>query len=374
MKILIIAPELYPVPHRKGTSVETCIYQIARQWAKQHSVTIVCRKSAKLPAITSQRNLTIRRVSGRTKKTYLLNVIRTVKNGRYDCIQIDNRPEFIPHIKKAFPRQPVSLFLHSLTYVTPPKTTRSRVNKQLFAADVIIANSRSLRSQLSMRYPSHKRKIKVVHLGANPAQFRPPTAAERIYARNLFKAKGTFAVVYIGRIKPSKGIALLIRAAEQAKKSVPALRLYLIGDGKNNYVRRIKRLARRSKVPVTFIEGISVNHIHRAYWMADCIVYPSQSHEAFGLVIAEALASGVPAIASKNGGMREIIRHNQNGLLISNYHRPNSFARAFIQIARNPLLAKKLGKNGRKTCLRTFHWGNTSAKLIKIYQKLQSNH
>lgn len=369
MKLLIIAPELYPVPHARGTSVETCIFQIASRIAEQHSVTIVCRSADRLPNISTRGNLTIIRVAGGNKKRYLSNVIKTVKNMHFDFIQIDNRPEFVKRIRKAFPGKRISLFLHSLTYVTKPKASTSRVRTQLYDADVILTNSRSLRSELTKRYSVHKSKMKVVHLGANPAQFRPPSHHERKRARRKFRTGDSFSVVYIGRIIPIKGIPLLIRAAEHAAKRIPKLKLYLIGSGKGNYVQYIQRLAKRSDVQISLVKAIPRNAIHHAFWMADAIVYPSQAHEAFGLVIAEALASGIPAVASRNGGIREIIKHNYNGLLISNYRSSAAFAEAIIKVAKNHKFAEKIARNGRKTCLYTFNWRNTSEKLINIYQK-----
>lgn len=371
MKLLIIAPELYPVPHAKGTSVETCIYHIARNWAKKHTVTVISRANHRYSGIKKQGKITYIYVPAGSKKRYIANVLSAIKDKQYDHIQIDNRPEFIGRVKKDFPQTPISLFLHSLTYVTPPKASFKRVRAQLSHADIIVTNSRSLQTELTKYYAKHRHKMKVVHLGVDTAQFRPPARNERLITRSFYRASHTFSIVYVGRILPSKGIHVLIRAADQAARSIPNLKLYIIGTGKRKYIRYLRRLAAKSRANISFIAPLPRTKVHRAYWLADCIVYPSQSFEAFGLVAIEALSSRVPAIVSKNGGLREIVKHHYNGLVVQNYSSAAAFAKPIIKLAHNRNLTKKLGQNGRITCLLKFNWRKASERLIRIYQNLQ---
>lgn len=151
------------------------------------------------------------------------------------------------------------------------------------------------------------------------------------------------------------------------KPSSPHAELYLAGGGKNSYISYLKSLVKKKSIPIHFIGYIPRKAMHRVYWLADCFVCPTQGHESFGLVVAEALASGVPTIASRNGGIREIICPPQNGILISNYRSSFHFAKEIVNVARNRKLAQKLKSNGRASAIRKFGWGNTSAKLEKLY-------
>ncbi len=145
MKFLIIAPEYYPIPPVKGTSVETCIYHIAKRLAKQHYVTIISRQTSGYPNRSNFGKLTIIRVQGGERTHYLNCVINEIKGKKFDYIQIDNRPSFLKSIRELFPKTSISLFLHSLTFVTPPKATHRAIRSQLKKANVIVANSASLK-------------------------------------------------------------------------------------------------------------------------------------------------------------------------------------------------------------------------------------
>jgi spore coat protein SA len=367
MKLLIIAPERHPVPSTRGTSVETCIYNIAKQLAIEHMVTIISVVKGNLPKKTFEGNLQILRVPGGKKESYLKEVANVVKGEKFDFIQIDNRPEFLPEIRKLFPWAPISLFLHSLTFVTPPKTTISIAHSQLDKADLIISNSESLKKELSHLFPDQCKKIKVIHLGVNLIEFRPPTKIERTKIRSKYLADHKFVIVYAGRFIPLKGIPTLIKSVYVVRKKIPNAELFLAGRGSKKYTSYIKRKARKLKVPVHFMGAIPVKDMPQVYWLADCFICPTQGHEAFGLVVVESLACGVPTIASKTGGIPEIIKHRQTGLLISNYQRHHAFAKAIMEVYRNKTLAQKLSLNGRKDCLLKFSWEATSSNLSALY-------
>ncbi len=214
-------------------------------------------------------------------------------------------------------------------------------------------------------YPDQTHKIKVIHLGVDLSQFRPPTTSQRLQIRRRYHASDSFAIVYAGRFIPIKGIPLLIRAVKKVRKQIPQAKLYLAGGGKPSYLSYLKNLIKKENIPVHLIGYIPRKAMHRVYWLADCFVCPTQGHESFGLVVAESLASGVPTIASRNGGICEIIRSPHNGILVSNYRSSVHFAREIIKIAKNRKLAQKLKKNGRASAMRKFGWGMTSALSLK---------
>jgi spore coat protein SA len=367
MKLLIIAPEQYPVPNLKGTSVENCIYNIAIRLAKHHDVTIVSRQSSNLPNITVIGNLKIIRVPFESNSKYIKAVINAIKNCKFDAIQIDNRPYYLASVKALFPKTPIFLFLHSLTFVTPPKAQTSNIRTQLRNATGIITNSHSTKKQLTLLYPLIADKVKVVHLGVNLQQFRPATSAERLIIRKKYNVNGSFAIVYVGRFITIKGIPNLIRATEIVRRQISTAELYLAGGGSKSYVKHIKRLAQKAKVPLHFIDYLARKDVHHAYWIADCFVCPTQAHESFGLVNVEALACGVPTVASRIGGIQEIIRHNRNGLLVTNYKSTQALAKEILKITNNKKLAKRLGAAGIRSCQKRFNWENTCSKLELIY-------
>ncbi|MFD0696060.1 glycosyltransferase family 4 protein [Paenibacillus sp. GCM10027628] len=367
MHILIVAPEQIPVPPVLGGSVEICIYSIARQLAKRHQVTVISRRHSAYRHLTRQGPLTIIRVPTGKKSTYLKAVLSAVKKKSFDWIQVDNRPQYAAAMKKHFPHTPVSLFLHSLTFVKPPYASQGATSRCLTNVDWIIANSSSLTRELSALFPKKRRKIHTIHLGTDISRFRPVSAATKARWRKKYRLSRGFYVLYAGRLIQRKGIPLLIKAVYLARKKVPDIKLLIAGGGRKGFTSSLRKRAARLGVTTRFLGNIAHRRIHKVYGLADCFVCPSQGHEAFGLVNVEAMASGLPVIASANGGIKEVIRTGRNGILIKAYRSPRPFAESIVAVARRNAWASALAKQARKDAVKQFSWQATARSLADFY-------
>ena len=360
LKLLIVAPEQIPVP---GTgSVEICILAIATKLAKHHQVTVVSRAMGNLASRSKVDGVNIVRVASGSSKVYLASVLHYLRNKSYDVIQVDNRPHYMAAIKKARPRTKVALFLHSLTFV--PKT--QYVKNSMNHADVIIANSGSLKSKLTERFPAQKHKIRTVELGVEAGRFHPPSESERNTLRAKYGLGKTFTVLFVGRVIPRKGVPVLLKAVHLANQQVP-VHLVIAGKGKDSYMKQLRGQASKLGISVSWIGKKKHSEIHRVFQVADCFVCPSQKHEAFGLVNVEAMATGLPVIASRIGGIPEIVNHGNNGYLIDKYHDPAKFAEYIVRLGKNKELVRTLGNNARTDVLSRFTWRQTSSRLEAIY-------
>lgn len=363
MRLLILAPEQIPVPPKKGGSVESCIYQIAKHMPDSHRVTIISKWRKGLPRKMVTGNMTILRVSGSTKQAYLSNaIIRAKRAGSYDLIQIDNRPSFARSMRRAFPGIPISVFMHSMTFVSSPMTTKRTANSAFHCADLIVGNSRSLADTLAKRFPAHRSKMKYVHLGVDTSIYRPSDS----------RKDGPFHILFAGRLIPRKGIPVLLKAFIIARKELPGLRLSIAGGSqKPAYGVYLRKIARNLHVPVQFKGNLSRSQMPAFYRSGDCFVCPSQQHEAFGLVNVEAMACGLPVIASDIGGIPEIVEHGRNGYLVGDYHKPSRFAEYLIKMAQDDGLHKQLAVQARNDAKQRFTWSLTAKKLMKIYKNEQ---
>ncbi|WP_018752507.1 glycosyltransferase family 4 protein [Paenibacillus sanguinis] len=356
MNILMVAPEQLPVPG--NGSVEICMLAIARQWASSgHTITLISRRARNRPHISRMGNLTIIRVGAGSPRVYMASVLRYVRGRHYDLIQVDNRPHYMAKLKRLLPNIPVSLFLHSLTFVRPT----DQINQCLAKADVIIANSESLKLRLSQRFPQHSSKIVTVHLGVDTDRFQP----------NTQKApSASFNVLFVGRVIRRKGVPVLIRAISLVRKAGKDVALTVVGRGRPGYMRELRKLARLKGVPVRFTGGVPHTVIHRKFQGADCLACPSQEHEAFGLVNVEAMACGLPVIASNIGGISEIIRHGENGYLVDEYNQPEEHAHWIWQLVQHREAAAQMAAKAREHAVKRFGWKQTAAKLMSVYQSL----
>ncbi|SEC64067.1 glycosyltransferase family 4 protein [Paenibacillus sp. GP183] len=372
MHICIVAPEQISVPPPVWGSVEICINEIAHRIAKHHKVTVISREHSRFKPITQSGNLTILRVASGSRQRYLNAVLQTLEGKQFDLIQVDNRPRYAAAIKRLFPDTPVSLFMHSLVFATPPEASVKSSAICLSKVDLIIANSDSLKSQIARLFPSQSHKVTTVLLGADLNRFRPPTPLERSSMKRKYKVEDGFNVLFVGRVIPKKGLPVLIRAVHQARRSLPDIRLIVAGgEQRKGYIASLKQQAKRLKVPALFLGKIHHHKLHSIYWLGDCFVCPSQKHEPFGLVNVEAMGSAVPVIASANGGIKEIIRDGENGMLVSTYHRAKEFAHKIESLAQNESLAKRLAMQARSDALLRFNWNVVANSLLKVYQQHQ---
>lgn len=360
MRILIVAPEQIPVPPPLGGSVEITILALAKQLARNHRVTIVSRTYSRYPRHSVVGGVHIYRVPSGSPATYLSHVRKFIRGKSFDLVQIDNRPRFVGPIKRMLPGVPVSLFLHSLTFVSAPYATRSAAAAGLSRANVVIANSSSLKRQLAARFPRASGKIRKVWLGVDTRRFKPSRS------RGAGRA---FTVLFAGRVIPRKGVPVLLKAIKLARKSAgrPIRAIIAGGSPRPRYMGRMRSLARKLRVNARFLGTVPHRRIHRVFRQADVFVCPSQKHEAFGLVNVEAMASGVPVIASANGGIKEIVRHNRNGILVRRYRKPKAFAAAIAKLAGNRAVRMRMARTARRDCVRKFGWRASAAKLDRIY-------
>ncbi|MGQ8872515.1 glycosyltransferase family 4 protein [Paenibacillus sp. TSA_86.1] len=364
MKIVLIAPEKLPLPG--NGSVEICILGIAHELARRHQVTVISRAIHGLPALEQIEHITIHRIPVSSVAGYTGAAIRLLRTIDVDVIQVDNRPYSMAVIKQAFPQTPVVLYLHSLTFAQPGPRKLAMLKK----ADCIAVNSQSLKHRLSRRFPAVKKRLNVVPLGTDLERFRPLSSSEeRLRLRERFGITEGFTVLYAGRVIPGKGVDVLIRAVAFVQKQVP-VQLVIAGKGPPGYVRSLRKLTQKHNVYAAFLGQMNHEQIDQLYRSVDCLVCPSQNHEAFGLVNVEALASGIPVIASDNGGIREIIHSGINGYLISEYKQPQQFASSLYRLATCPDLVQSMGKSGRETASAQFSWARTSLYLEAAYTRL----
>ena len=147
-------------------------------------------------------------------------------------------------------------------------------------------------------------KIHTIYNGVDTTKFRETVKAKRKLVPTL---------IYIGRLIPSKGVDLLLRAVKMISKDYE---LYIIGEGTEcEKLKALKEsLDLNDRVEFT---GVQWN-ISEWLAKADLFIHPAVWNEGFGLAIVEAMSAGVPCIAFNRGAIPEIITDRKNGFLIEN--------------------------------------------------------
>ncbi|BBL59025.1 hypothetical protein MKFW12EY_26380 [Methylomonas koyamae] len=183
-------------------------------------------------------------------------------------------------------------------------------------------------------------------------------------------------LLFVGRLVEKKGVADLLEAYALLPDTLLAkTELWIIGDG--NQAGRLKTMAteRRINHQVVFYGKQPNNRLPDYYAAADIFVAPSiidkvGDTEGQGVIFLEALASGLPIIATDVGGIAEIIEHEKYGLLVK-AHNARALAEAIEILIINDTLRITLGKNG-KIFARAYDWKFIASELSLLYLSISN--
>jgi glycosyltransferase involved in cell wall biosynthesis len=209
-------------------------------------------------------------------------------------------------------------------------------------------------------------RIQVVPFGLDLDRFKPGKPDSALRERSGIKS-GEFVIVFIGRLVWEKGVYDLLNAVERINKS--GLRLLFVGTGPEEKNLRAYAEALRLSNYVTLVPPVRYAEIEQVHRLADVLVLPSLPtrgvREQFGLVLAEAMACGVPVIASRCGSMPEVV--GDAGLLV-NPGDAASLASALETARQSPDLRRLLGKKGRALAEEKYDRRKVAEKIHQVYQ------
>jgi glycosyltransferase involved in cell wall biosynthesis len=210
-------------------------------------------------------------------------------------------------------------------------------------------------------------RTRIIYGGADPVRYRPDPAVSRA------------GVIFVGRLTPHKGVDRLIAALP------PGARLRVVGSAghdaalpERDYPNLLRRLA--GGRDVDFVGAVSDDALPLVYRQAAVLALPSVERtcygrevrvsELLGLVVLEAMASGTPVVASRLGGLAEVVEDGATGFLVE----PGNVAELqdrLTQLLRDPELAARMGARARDLLLERFTWRACADRCLAAYAELQ---
>jgi glycogen(starch) synthase len=199
-------------------------------------------------------------------------------------------------------------------------------------------------------------RIHVIPPGVNPSLFEGPF-------EDPFSGVGKPRVVFVGRLASQKGVGTLVSAA--ALLEDPSAQVLLVGDGPKR--KALERRARRIGVGdrVRFEGFVAHERLPAAMAHADLLVLPSV-YEELGTVLLEAMQAGLPIVASKTGGIPDVIEDGVNGMLVPPGE-PEALARAIDRLLADRDLGRRLSEEAQGRA-KDYDWEVLAERVLRVYQ------
>ena len=232
------------------------------------------------------------------------------------------------------------------------------------ADKIIVVSKATMNYVLSLG--ADPEKIEVLHNGVDLNRFRPLTGIKDAMRKKLKISKDSSVVLTVRRLVYKNGIDTLIEGAKIAIKKNPRLVFLVIGGGPDfdQVKAKIEQIGIEKNVRLTGF--VSDEGLPFYYNVADFFVLPSKSGEGLPLVTLEAMACGLPVVATNVGGISEVIIEDYGKVVPPNT--PESLAEAVLEFSNREFSAPE--KNLRAIIEQKYSWDKNVEKLVEIYEEL----
>jgi glycosyltransferase involved in cell wall biosynthesis len=224
----------------------------------------------------------------------------------------------------------------------------------------LVTVSESSKRDIVARMGVDPSRLHVVPVGVDPEVFAPRPAVPRVRGRLMTTASADV---------PMKGLAPLLEALAKVRTEREDAHLVVIGKpkGKSRIPALLDRLALTGAVE--FVHGVSTERIVELYAEAEVAVVPSL-YEGFSLPAVEAMACGVPVVATTGGALPEVLGRDGESALTVPPGDPSALAAALLRALGNAGLRARIGAAGRARALDRFTWRATAERTVDQYREL----
>ncbi|HXM57865.1 MAG TPA: glycogen synthase [Candidatus Dormibacteraeota bacterium] len=249
----------------------------------------------------------------------------------------------------------------------------------LTAADAVVAVSDGMRDDVLACYPEiDPARVHVIHNGIDATEYRPERSAETLRRYGIDPDLARPYAIFVGRMTRQKGLTHLLRAARLLDPHYPVVVCAGAADTPQvaAEVAAEAELVRSERGGLVWIEGmVPRRELIHLLSGAGVFVCPSV-YEPFGLVNLEAMACQTAVVASRVGGIPEIVVEGETGYLVDwDESDPDAFARALADrleaVLADPTAAARLGAAGRARVLERFTWPAIADQTVRLYRSLR---
>ncbi|MBL7071168.1 MAG: lipopolysaccharide heptosyltransferase II [Candidatus Omnitrophica bacterium] len=233
----------------------------------------------------------------------------------------------------------------------------------------VIVASHDMARHMREDFGTPYQRIKLIPRGVDLNEFKLAVREEDTSSR-----RKDFVIGMISRVTPLKGHTDFLKAVSIVARSVSGIKVLVVGEvppSKKRYREELDLLVRRLGIANIVDFMGSREDIPDIISQLDVLVLPTKTPEAFGRVIIEAQAVGVPVVATKVGGIVDIIRDGENGLLVMPED-PHSIAEAILKVIKDRDLARSITAQARKDVEEKYSLAAMAEKTLGLYREALS--
>lgn len=376
-----MSQEVHPIPPVKGAAVEQWIAAVAARMTRYEphvvSVPHPTRPDQELDRGVHYRRIRISRAYTRLFRkltrldpySYADRIVNYAKAIRPAIVHIHNAPQLVDPMARGLvatsgmdqPR--IILHMHNEKHEKPVSDLAALVGCSAYIRDWFRA--RQLRAE----------RFAVIGNGVDLARYavaRRSTNESRAHHRI---PADRFVILYAGRVSPEKGpdiLATAFRHLDPARFHLVLVGEWPRGDAqKSDRVRYARELASDLQaLPHTVIDTVAPEDMPAMYELGDLLAIPSRFEEPFSMVAIEAMASGLPVMALKRGGMAEYMIDGENARVLDSLTTPEIMARAIEAAAADKIELSRLACNARAMVEARFDWATIAIETERLYDKV----
>lgn len=377
-KIALICTEMLPVPPIRGGAVQILISGVLPFLVKECEVTVYSISDPDLADHEITDRAEFVRLPAENYAYHVGGKLASIRKQKkqYDLIHVFNRPSDLLIYKSAMPNSRFVVSLHNEMY-HDKKISEEMGNLSIQATDRIMSISNYIGNTIVSRFPQARDKVRTVYSGIDLKQFVPiwseKAQAVRRKLRLNYGVEDNKVILFVGRLSKVKGTDVLIQSMKRIFNEHPDAVLMIVGskwfhnEKIDSYGLRIRKLAESFGERIKFTGFVPPSNLSAIYLLGDIFVCSSQWQEPLARVHYEAMGAGLPVITTNRGGNAEIIRHEENGLVIDDYKNPESFADAIIYLLNNSKEALRIAKAGRTMVKRQHGFEHVANRLKQLY-------
>lgn len=294
---------------------------------------------------------------------------------------LDSKPDLIEAADinaEAFalsPSLPLAIRCHTPTFLLEDSGAAA-ANFRSDARLLIWAERRALRKAKAFSAPSHDLAARIINHAGIPAERMAaiPNALDTTWFTPAApRHSDSLAILWVGRLDRGKGLWVFADAVERLLTSAPDVRFIVVGGG-----RKLEDTSNTADLMrARFADAIAAGRVElrgfvpdealpAVYHEADIAVVPSLIYESFSYTCAQAMASGLPVVASQIGGIPETLADGECGMLIPP-NDPDALTDALLTLIRSPEMRQRMGAAGRARAVEFFDMDAMTDRLIAWY-------